>query len=113
MVALAIGIFLASCSKKEVMRAPSVVNVKTMRVSPSSHAAPFGHQRVFAGQDEIPDCYRAEHLLTLTDGCGSIHINHLMSDNKKMQSSDCIFYVFDGYEPEGITARADTSWQAP
>ena len=36
-----------------------------------------------------------------------------MSDNKKMQSSDCIFYVFDGDEPEGITARADTSWLAP
>jgi len=36
-----------------------------------------------------------------------------MSDNKKMQSSDCIFYVFDGYEPEEITARADTSWLAP
>ena len=37
LVALAIGIFLASCSKKEEVRPPSVVNVKTMRVSPSTH----------------------------------------------------------------------------
>ena len=37
LVALAISIFLASCSKKEETRAPSVVNVKTMRVTPSTH----------------------------------------------------------------------------
>ena len=34
---LAIGVILASCSKKEETRKPSVVNVKTMRVSPSTH----------------------------------------------------------------------------
>ncbi len=51
MVALAIGIFLASCSKKEVMRAPSVVNVKTMRVSPSSHVVGKSYMGKIEEQD--------------------------------------------------------------
>lgn len=37
LLVLAIGVILASCSKKEETRKPSVVNVKTMRVSPSTH----------------------------------------------------------------------------
>lgn len=51
MVALAIGIFLAFCSKKEVMRAPSVVNVKTMRVSPSSHVVGKSYMGKIEEQD--------------------------------------------------------------
>ena len=31
-IALAVGIFLASCSKKEEAKLPAIVNVKTMRV---------------------------------------------------------------------------------
>lgn len=50
-VALAIGIFLASCSQKEKMRAPNVVNVKTMRVSPSSHVVGKSYMGKIEEQD--------------------------------------------------------------
>lgn len=51
LVALAMGTFLASCSKKEATRATSVVNVKTMRATTSSHAVGKSYMGKIEEQD--------------------------------------------------------------